>query len=109
MADIVAVEQEAVPPQRVQLLFDQIGDGRFAGAGQPGEPQQPRALILLAGMRIAIDIDGLPMDVVRAPEREIDHARADGRVGDPVDQDEAAEIGGFRRKARTESGDRSKG
>jgi hypothetical protein len=31
---------------RAQLLFDQIGDGRLAGAGQAGEPQHRRLLAL---------------------------------------------------------------
>ena len=41
-ADIVAVEQEGVPPGGVKLLLDEIGDGRLAGAGKAGEPEQPR-------------------------------------------------------------------
>ena len=48
-ADIVAVEQEGVAPARVQLGLDQIGDGRFAGAGQAGEPEQFRPLLLEPG------------------------------------------------------------
>ena len=32
VADIVAVEQEGVPPARDELLLDQIGDGRLARA-----------------------------------------------------------------------------
>src|SRR3546814_3456541 len=51
VADIVAVEQESVPSQAVQPLLDQIGYGRFASAGEAGEPQHARTLILEAGMR----------------------------------------------------------
>ena len=43
--DIVAVEQEGVAPARVELRLDQIGDGRFAGAGEAGEPEQFRLLL----------------------------------------------------------------
>ena len=39
VADIVAVEQDRVAPRRVKLLLQQIGDGRFARAGEAGEPQ----------------------------------------------------------------------
>jgi hypothetical protein len=31
--DIVAIEQGRVNATRLQLAFDNIGDGRFAGAG----------------------------------------------------------------------------
>ena len=39
VADIVAVEQIGEMALRMELLLDQIGDGRFAGAGEAGEPQ----------------------------------------------------------------------
>ncbi len=43
-------------------------------------------------MRRTIDLDRLPVDILRAPQREMQHARADGAVGDLVDQDEAAKV-----------------
>jgi hypothetical protein len=47
VADIVAIEQEGVRFRRVQLLLDQVGDGRFARARKAGEPQHRRLLALL--------------------------------------------------------------
>ena len=38
VADIVAVEQKSVSPDRVKLLLDEVGDGRFARPRQAGEP-----------------------------------------------------------------------
>ena len=43
VTDIVAVEQHRVAADRQQLLFETVGDRRFAGAGQPGEPQHRAA------------------------------------------------------------------
>ena len=43
------------------------------------------------GMRLAADVEVLAMDVLRAAQREMEHARGDGGVGELVDQDEAAE------------------
>ena len=39
---IVAVEQHRMPAAGQQLLLDQIGDRRFAGPRQPGQPQHRR-------------------------------------------------------------------
>ena len=60
---IVAVEQHRVPAERQQLLFDQIGDRRFAGARQPGQPQHRRGLAFERGPLVAPDGQRLPMDV----------------------------------------------
>ena len=40
MADIVAVEDKGPASCLVQALFDGVGQGRFAGAGQAGEPER---------------------------------------------------------------------
>ena len=40
------------------------------------------------------DVERLPVDVGGAPQREVDHPGADGEVGQPVDDDEAAGAGG---------------
>ena len=95
VADIVSVEQESVPVHPVQLLFDKVGDGRFARARKPGEPQHSGLLVLEARMHGAINIDSLPMHVLRAAQREVEHARSDGAVGQLVDQDEATERAAF--------------
>ena len=78
--------------ERVEPLLDQIGDGRFAGAGQTREPQDARLLVLAGGMGLLVDFDRLPVNVLGAPQREMDQAGADGAVGHAVDQDEAAGI-----------------
>ena len=46
MADIVAVQRVGVPAKRQQPLLDVVGDRRLARAGQPGEPQDGRAMSL---------------------------------------------------------------
>ena len=51
VADIVAIEQIGVAAERVQLLFDEVGDRRFAGAGKAGEPQHGGLLALHRGAR----------------------------------------------------------
>ena len=45
MADIIAIEQHGVVPGRVQPLLDNIGDRRFAGAGQAREPDDGGLLL----------------------------------------------------------------
>src|SRR3546814_891925 len=44
-------------------------------------------------MRLAGDIDRLPMDVLAAAQREMDHAGGNRAVAHPVNQDEAPHIG----------------
>ena len=46
VADVVAVEQVGVAAHQVELLLDEVGDGRLAGAGEAGEPQDARLLAL---------------------------------------------------------------
>ena len=43
-------------------------------------------------MRLLVDLDRLPVDVLRAAQREVQQPRADRVVGQPVDQDEAAGV-----------------
>ncbi len=92
VADIVAVEQQRMRTARVQAGFDQIGDGRFAGARQAGEPQHHRLVMHQPAALGLADGDGLAMDIGRAPQREIDHAGGDRLVGIAVDQDEGAGV-----------------
>ena len=91
MADIVAIEQEGVAVHQRQLLFDFVGDGRLARARQTGEPQHARCLVLHCCVMIAGDVGRLPMDVLAAPQAEMQHACADRAMGDLVDQDEPAQ------------------
>ena len=46
---------------------------------------------LIRGVGLAADVEVLAMDVERPAKREMDHPRGDRRVGQFVDQDEAAE------------------
>ncbi|MND74614.1 hypothetical protein D3C80_662110 [compost metagenome] len=92
MAHIVAVEQVGVPAEGMQLAFHQVGDGRLAGAGQPGEPEDAGRLSLERGMGLAVDVDRLPVHVLRAAQGEVQHAGADRAVAQPVDDDEAAGV-----------------
>src|SRR3546814_1913388 len=73
-------------------LLDQIGDRRLARTRQTGEPQQMRPLAFLRGVRLAADLDRLPVDILRPPERELDQPGPHRRVGHLVDQDEPAQI-----------------
>ena len=62
---------------------------------QAGEPQHRRLLALQPGVGFAADVERLPMDVLRPPKGEVQHARGDGGVGELVDQDEAAQRAGW--------------
>ena len=88
VAHVVAVEQVGVSPERQQLLLDQVRDRRLAGAREAGEPQHRGPLALLGRTRGAVDVERLPVDVLRTPQREVHQSRADRRVGQPVDQDD---------------------
>ena len=79
-------------PSGMQALLDQIGDGRLAGAGKAGEPQDARLLAGLGGARRLVHVERLPVDVGGAAQREVDEPHADRVVGEAVDDDEAAEI-----------------
>ncbi|MNY47017.1 hypothetical protein D3C86_1822510 [compost metagenome] len=80
MAHVVAVEQIGVPAQGMQLALDQVGDGRFARAGQTGKPQHPRRLALERGVGLAVDVDGLPVHVLRTAQGEVQHAGTDRAI-----------------------------
>ena len=92
VADVVAVEQVGVAAQRVQLLLDQVGDRRLAGAREAREPEHAGRWPLSRGVRRLVDVERLPVDVLRAAQREVEHPGADRLVGEPVDQDEAAGV-----------------
>ena len=47
MTDIVAVEYKRMAATLVQLLFDGMRDRRFAGTGEPGEPDQRTLVSIL--------------------------------------------------------------
>ena len=90
MAHVVAVEQVGVPAAGVQAGFQQVGDGRLAGAGQTGEPQQHGLLAHLFGARLLAHIHVLHMNILRTAQGILDQARANGGVRQTVDEDEAA-------------------
>ena len=89
--DIVAVEQHRVRAERQQLLFETVGDRRFAGAGQPGEPQD-RGLRGRSARRVASGRRSRScqwMLVARRSAKAIIAGRR-GLLREAVDQDEAA-------------------
>ena len=92
VAEVVAVEHERVPAERVQPPLDRVRDRRLARAREAGEPHDERLLALRRGARGAVDLERLPRDVVRAAQRELQQAGADRVVRDAVDEDEAARV-----------------
>ncbi len=94
VADVVAVEQVGVARRAAcSLLLDQVGDGRLAGAGQAGEPHaRPGCWPLSAARASRVDVERLPVDVLGPAQREVEQPGADGGVGQPVDEDEAAHV-----------------
>src|SRR3546814_16454146 len=91
VADVVTIEQVGVLAHRQQLLFRQVGDGGLARAGQAGEPDAARLLMLDARARGLVDIDMLPVDVAGAAPCEIQRAGGDRGVALAIDQDERTE------------------
>ncbi len=79
-------------PEGVQLLLDQVGNGRLAGARQPGQPQHGRPLPLLRRPRALVDVDRLPVDVPGCAQREPEHPGGDGAEREAVDEDEATGV-----------------
>src|SRR5215469_14912369 len=73
-----------------QLLLDAVGDARLAGAGQARQPQHAGPLSLLPGPQPLVDVERLPVHVLRAPQREMNQPRSHRRIADAVDEDEAA-------------------
>ena len=90
VADIVAIEQHGVAAERKQLLVDDVGDRRLAGARQSGEPDDAGLLVLQRGAFGLADRQRLPGDVGGAAQREGDHPGRDRPVGVAVDHDEGA-------------------
>jgi MFS family permease len=89
VADIVAVEDVGVAAHRVQLLLDEVGDGRLARARQAGEPEH-RGFWPFSAARALVDVERLPVDVgARRSAKSIMPAPT-VLVGEAVDQDEGA-------------------
>ena len=80
---------------RVQLLLDQVGDGRLAGAREAGEPQHGR-LLVLEPPRASRWLTSSACQWMFCARRRAKWIMpgADRAVGDAVDQDEAAECRG---------------
>ena len=106
VAHVVAVEQVGVAPELVELLLDEVGDGRLAGAREAGEPDDGRLLAVDDRAGRLVDLDRLPVHVVGPAQREVQQAGGDGGVGEPVDEDEAAHVAVRRRRGRTAPGGR---
>ena len=69
--------EEGVNTEGGKRCIDDMSNGRFAGAGQPGEPQH-RGFVLhqIGAHRLANGLN-LVMNIGGAAQREIDHARRD--------------------------------
>src|SRR5205823_13586134 len=92
VTNVVTVEHIGVAAERVEALLDLVGNRGLAGAGESGEPKDARLLPLRLRTRRLVDVERLPADVVRPAQRKLQEAGADRRIGQPVDEDEAAEI-----------------
>ncbi len=73
-----------------QLRLEGVGDGRFSGARQAGEPENARFLMLEDGALGLVERERLEMYVAGAPQGECDDAGRRDAVGGAVDQDEGA-------------------
>ena len=47
------------------------------------------------GVRVAIDVERLPVHIARTAQRKMQHARGNRRIADLIDQNEAAELAAF--------------
>ena len=94
VADVVAVEQHRCGGRaRCSFCSTRLAMVDLPEPGQAGEPQHRRLLALQLGARCGLSTEQrLPVDVGGAAQRESDHAGADGRVGEAVDQDEGAGV-----------------
>jgi hypothetical protein len=54
--------------------------------------QSTHGFCALSPARALVDLERLPRDVGRAPQRKVDHTTGNRRVGRPVDQDECARV-----------------
>ena len=92
MAQVVAIQKIDMSAARMQLLFNPVGDGGFARARQPGEPQAARRLAKARGARGLVHVHRLPMDIAGAPQGEIDRASGGGGMGFSINQDEIGQL-----------------
>ena len=72
MPDIVAIEQDGMDAMRVKPRFDQIGDRRFARAGEAGEPQHGGLVMLDPGAVMLGDVQPLAVDIGRPAQPKRD-------------------------------------
>src|SRR5262245_22685544 len=92
MAHVVAIEDVGVPPDGVQALLEQAGDRGLACARKSCEPQHAGLLTFQPRASRLVDLERLPPDVLRSPQRKMEKSRTDRGVRDAIDQDEPAEI-----------------
>ena len=80
VAHVVAIEHVGMPSEREQAPLDEIRDRRLAGAREAREPQDACALALELRTRALVDVERLPVNVVRPAQCEMDEAGAQGVV-----------------------------
>ena len=92
MTYVVSVKQIRVATRRVQLLLNNVGDGRLAGTGEPGEPHHATALTLDRRASLLVDSDCLPVHVVGASQCEVQQPCRNRVVRVAIDEDEATHV-----------------
>ena len=64
MAYVIAVQQVGVLFQHVELFLNGVGDGRFAGATETGEPEYTGFLFFQGGAVFFGDRGGVPDNIL---------------------------------------------
>jgi len=89
---IVAVEQHCVPARDHELFIDDVGNRRFPGTRQSGQPQYRRSLSLQCGALLTADGQRLPANIIGPPPAKGDHPGAGRFIRQAVDQDEGTGV-----------------
>src|ERR1700728_2980456 len=92
VARVVAVKEVGAAAQRMQLLLDQVRDRALAGARIAGQPHHARSLPLQRRTRLLVDVERLPVNILRSAQREVQRTGGQRVMRDAIDQNEAAEI-----------------
>ncbi|MCY1433675.1 hypothetical protein D9M71_497110 [compost metagenome] len=95
VAHVVTIKQIGMFAQCMQFLLDEVRDRGLAGTRQPCEPEYARLLPLEGGVRLLVNVNRLPVDVLRATQGKVQESGADRIVGQAVNHDETAGIAIF--------------
>src|SRR4051812_10319323 len=75
---------------RVKLPVDQVRDRRLSRPGKACEPHNARTLSLCRSARFLVELERLPMEVLRAAKREAEKTSPDRVVAQAVDENKSA-------------------